>query len=99
MRRALDETDRRRTIQIWYNEEHGITPETIVKAIQKKIVPRQVEDGKKLVAAVEGLERAEVMDMVMELEGEMHAAAEELDFEKAARLRDRVEEMKKVYGV
>ena len=39
------------------------------------------------------------MDMVMELEGEMHAAAEELDFEKAARLRDRVEEMKDVYGV
>ncbi len=99
MRRAIDETDRRRTMQMQYNEEHGITPETIVKAIQKKIVPGQVEDGKKLAAAVEGLERAEVMDMVMELEGEMHAAAEELDFEKAARLRDRVEEMKKVYGV
>ena len=99
MRRAIDETNRRRMMQMQYNEEHGITPETIVKAIQKKIVPGQVEDEKKLAAAVEGLERAEVMDMVMELEGEMHAAAEELDFEKAARLRDRVEEVKKVYGV
>ena len=69
--------------QVRYNEEHGITPGTIVKAIQKKIVPGQVEDGKKLAAAVEGMGRAEVMDMVMELEGEMHAAAE----------------MKKVYGV
>ena len=58
---------------IRYNEEHDITPETIVKAIQKKIMHGQVEDGKKL--AVEGLEKAEVMDMVMELESEMHAAA------------------------
>ena len=99
MRRALDGTDRRRMMEMRYNEKHGITPESIVKAIQKKIVPGQVEDGKKLAAAVEGMERAEVMDMVMELEGEMHAAAEELDFEKAARLRDMVEEMKKVYGV
>ena len=99
MRRAIDEPSRRRTLQMRYNEEHGITPETIVKAIQKKIVPGQVEEGKKLAAAVEGLERAEVMDMVMELEGEMHAAAEELDFEKAAKLRDRVEEIRGVYGV
>jgi excinuclease UvrABC helicase subunit UvrB len=73
MRRAIDETDRRQAMQMQCNEEYGITPETIVKAIQKKMVPGQVEDGKKLAAA-------------------------ELDFEKATRLRDRVEEIREVYG-
>ena len=58
IRWVIYETDRRRKMQMQYNEEHGITPEPIVKAIQKKIVPGQVEDEKKLVAAVEGLERA-----------------------------------------
>lgn len=57
LRCAIHETDRRRMMQIRYNEEHGIMPETIVKAIQKMIVPGQVEDERKL--AVEGLDRVE----------------------------------------
>jgi len=93
MRKAIDETNRRRAIQIAYNTEHGITPESIVKGISDiteflmgdSKVPqkrRKRRDRKTDMAP------AEIESMMVELEEEMLAAAEELRFEYAAKLRD-----------
>src|ERR671924_350925 len=92
MRAALDETDRRRAIQVSYNEEHGITPETIVKGISdiaeflqsESKVPRSRRRRR---PATE-MPPAEIEKTIVELEEEMLAAAEELRFEYAAKLRD-----------
>ncbi|MCH9022640.1 MAG: UvrB/UvrC motif-containing protein, partial [Planctomycetes bacterium] len=94
MQRAMDETLRRRTLQQEYNEKHGITPETIRKSIhnslQSQISARRVA-ADAIHASEAGLDRQE---LVANLEGEMLEAAEELDFERAARLRDRIQELK-----
>ena len=93
MRRAIDETDRRREIQVKYNEEHGITPETIKKAIRNTL-EQEISARKTARAAVraneEEFDRGEVIAM---LEKEMLEAAENLDFERAAVLRDRINEL------
>ncbi|MCG3127202.1 MAG: UvrABC system protein B [Phycisphaerae bacterium] len=95
MQRAIDETARRRELQLRYNAEHGITPETIRKAIrsgleQEVAASRHVRDA---VHAEEGdYDRAE---LVRELETEMLSAADELDFERAAALRDQIAELRK----
>ena len=99
MRAALDETDRRRAIQRAYNEEHGITPETIVKGISdiaeflqsESKVPRSRRRRRQ----VEGMEPAEIEKTIVELEEEMLAAAEELRFEYAAKLRDEIRDLKR----
>jgi excinuclease ABC subunit B len=99
MRAALDETDRRRAIQRAYNEEHGITPETIVKGISdiaeflqsESKVPR----SRRRKRAVEGLAPAELEKTIVELEEEMLTAAEELRFEYAAKLRDEIRDLKR----
>jgi len=95
MRAAIGETERRRAIQIAHNEEHGITPETIVKGISdiaeflqmESKVPRgrrrRVRDGS-------GMSVAELEGTLVELEEEMLVAAEELRFEYAAKLRDEI---------
>jgi excinuclease ABC subunit B len=96
MRRALDETERRRRIQTAYNEAHGIVPEGIVKAIRdiNDHVRRVAEDQAQYV--VEGhLPKDEIQRMVIELEKHMKAAAKNLEFEKAAGLRDQVIELRK----
>ncbi len=90
MQRALDETDRRRALQLGYNKEHGITPEGIVKAIR-----RGIEEEIQAKAEVrKAVGRDEVTDaneeFVAELEAEMLKAAEALEFERAAALRDRI---------
>ena len=93
MRRAIDETERRREIQERYNEEHGITPETITKAIRSGL---QSEMSARKVAAEAVRLSEQQMDrteLVRTLEQEMFQAAEELDFERAARLRDRIKEL------
>jgi excinuclease ABC subunit B len=98
---ALEETNRRRSIQLAYNEEHGITPETISKgvsdiaeflALEQPHVPGKRRRGK---AKVEGMDRGELEKLVIQLEEEMYAAAEELRFEYAAKLRDEIKELRR----
>jgi excinuclease ABC subunit B len=99
MRAAIEETDRRRVIQRAYNEEHGITPETIVKGISdiaeflqsESKVPRS---RRRRARESDGMAPAEIERTIVELEEEMLAAAEELRFEYAAKLRDEIRDLK-----
>lgn len=99
MQKAMDETNRRRKIQIEYNTANGITPETITKAIRKgieeEIAARQVE---REAVGFGSEEKFVTAELLKELEQEMLQAAEKLDFERAAQLRDRVEELKGKMG-
>jgi excinuclease ABC subunit B len=98
---AMEETQRRREIQLAYNEEHGITPESIVKGVsdiaeflslESPTVPgRRRRQGRK----VEGMSLDELQKLVVTLEEEMFAAAEELRFEYAAKLRDEIKELRR----
>jgi excinuclease ABC subunit B len=100
MRVALSETDRRRAIQRAYNEEHGITPETIVKGISDiseflmgdSKVPTK---GRRRREKKTDMQPAEIESTIVELEEEMLTAAEELRFEYAAKLRDEIRELKR----
>ncbi len=96
MRRAIDETNRRRAIQKKYNEEHGITPQTIKKAVRDLIsVSKEVaETEKKLGKDPESMTVEELTDLIAKVEKQMRAAAAELNFEMAAELRDRMKELK-----
>src|SRR5690242_17670513 len=102
MRTAIAETDRRREIQRRYNEEHGITPETIVKGISdiaeflqgESKVPRSSRSRRRRTAA-SNMEPAEIERTIVELEEEMLAAAEDLRFEYAAKLRDEIRDLKR----
>src|SRR5713226_111861 len=98
---AMDETNRRRAKQLAFNEEHGITPESIVKGVsdiaefltlEQPHVPGKRRRGAK---PVEGMSREELERLVIELEEEMFAAAEELRFEYAAKLRDEIKELRR----
>jgi len=98
---AVDETNRRRATQLAYNEEHGITPENITKGVsdiaeflslESPTVPGRRRRGK---AKVEGLDQAELEKLAITLEEEMFAAAEELRFEYAAKLRDEIKELRR----
>jgi len=90
MQRAIEETDRRRTIQIAYNEEHGITPATIVKAVYnlEKHQERAVEETIATIAS--GLPPDEIERLIKDLERQMKKAARDLQFERAGELRDRL---------
>ncbi len=96
MKRAMDETNRRRTTQLKYNEEHGITPETVDKAIRSTL-EKMVNAYKTAAEAIElseqEMDRTELIAM---LEKEMLEAAETLEFERAARLRDRIKDLKQM---
>jgi len=90
MRRAIDETNRRRDIQEAYNREHGITPETVKKAVRRDITEEVT--ARRIVAKVYGgdEDNLDVEELVNELENAMYKAAGRLDFEEAARLRDEI---------
>jgi len=98
MKKAIEETKRRRTLQMAYNEEHGITPKTIVKKIPDVIRATQVaeEEESYVTKATKGkkLTKAEREQLLATLEVEMKEAAKALDFERAAELRDTIFELK-----
>jgi excinuclease ABC subunit B len=98
---ALDETNRRRSIQVAYNEEHGITPLSITKGVsdiaeflqlESPHVPARRRRGS---SKVEGMSREELEKLAITLEEEMYVAAEELRFEYAAKLRDEIKELRR----
>ena len=97
MRIAIDETMRRREIQEKYNEEHGITPQTIKKAVRDLIsISKEVaKEEKQLEKDPESMSRAELEKMIGEVQKQMKKAASELDFEIAAQLRDQMISLKK----
>ena len=97
MQIAIDETNRRRAIQIKYNEEHGITPTTIKKAVRDVIRISNVESHVSLKADkdAESMSREEMEKEVVKLERKMKRAAADLNFEEAVELRDRMIELKK----
>ena len=100
---AIEETNRRRAIQLAYNEEHGITPESISKGVsdigeflsfESPHVPAHAR-RRRGASKVEGLDRAELEKLAVTLEEEMFAAAEELRFEYAAKLRDEIKDLRR----
>jgi len=98
MQRAIDETQRRRTMQLEYNAKHGITPETIIKAIRRGIE----DEVQARTIARKAVGRDEATDASLEyisaLEAEMLEAAEKLEFERAAALRDKIIEVRSARG-
>jgi excinuclease ABC subunit B len=100
MAAAIDETQRRRALQKAFNDEHGIEPQTIRKAIND--IMQYIDDAAEGAASdvdsiadeLSGLERSEVMRIINSLEDEMAAAAEGMDFESAARLRDQIVQLR-----
>ena len=98
MKRAISETNRRRAIQQKYNEEHGITPQTIQKAVRDLISISKVIDKKELKFEKdpESMNRQELEKLIKEIEKKMKKAAADLNFEEAAELRDQMAGLKKL---
>ena len=97
MRKAIQETERRRKIQEAYNKEHGITPTTIKKAVRDLITVSKAvaETEDKLKKDPESMTRKELTKLITQVEKQMRAAAADLNFEQAAELRDKMIELKK----
>ena len=99
MRKAIDETNRRREIQMAYNEEHGITPQTIIKDIRDSISAKKevVDDDIVELEETANINDDNIEEHLAELEQQMFAAAEKFEFEQAAKLRDTIAELKEKY--
>ena len=100
MRKAIDETNRRREIQTAYNEEHGITPQTIIKDIRDSIsAKKEVVNDEEILELEEttNINDDNIEEHLAELEQQMFAAAEKFEFEQAAKLRDTIAELKEKY--
>lgn len=99
MRKAIDETNRRREIQMAYNEEHGITPQTIIKDIRDSISAKKevVDDDIVEIEETANINDDNIEEHLAELEQQMFAAAEKFEFEQAAKLRDTIAELKEKY--
>jgi excinuclease ABC subunit B len=101
IKEALDETNRRRAVQLAYNEEHGIVPETVAKGVSDIAELLQLEAPhvptrrRRGAAKVEGMSREELEKLVVTLEEEMYLAADELRFEYAAKLRDEIKDLRR----
>ncbi len=97
MKKATQETERRRNIQEAYNKEHGITPTTIKKAVRDLITVSKAvaETEVKLKKDPESMSRKELMKLIAQVEKQMRAAAADLNFEQAAELRDKMLELKR----
>lgn len=97
MERAISETNRRRGIQMKYNEEHGITPQTIKKAVRDIVRISKKVDAPDfdVVKDLESMNRKEIDLVLKKIQKKMNAAAADLNFELAAQLRDQMLEIKK----
>ena len=95
MKRAIDEMDRRRTVQLAYNAEHNITPESIAREVGiglRALIPKKADESHKL--NLKKIPKDEYPNLIRELSGQMDFAAANLEFEKAAELRDQIAEIK-----
>ena len=99
MKKAIDETRRRRAIQEKYNEEHGITPQTIKKAVRDLIAVTKAiaKEEVRFEKAPESMDKEELEKLIEKVQKKMKRAATELDFETAAMLRDQMIDLKKIY--
>jgi excinuclease ABC subunit B len=98
MRQAMDETDRRRAVQRAYNEEHGITPQSIIRQVDMSLAKILQAEYADLAEEVETMpefqSQAELDDFIAKLETEMREAAKKFEFEKAAKLRDTIKDLR-----
>lgn len=97
--RAVNETNRRRKLQMEFNEQHGIIPQTIRKALQRELVEVDETVVPEVLVLAEDRSEKEVADMIIDLEAEMHLAAKNLEFERAAELRDMIKELRTSYSL
>jgi len=98
MKRAIDETARRRENQAEFNKKNNITPTTIQKAIKESIASRKESESIVAESAGESLEEVELRELVYELQHEMEQAARNLQFEKAAYFRDEIRNLEENIG-
>jgi len=89
IRAAVEKTEKRRAMQMAYNQKHGIVPKTIKKPIREKVVE---------IADIRHIPKSDLPNVIIELEAEMRAAADRLEFERAIQLRDRIKKLEKEMG-